>query len=139
MTKDVPEVLFVCVHNAGRNQMAAGLLNKRAGGRVVVRSAGSTPANELNPKVVEAMSEIGIDISREFPKPLTDEFVRAADVVITMGCGDACPIYPGKRYEDWELEDPAGKDMPTVRRLRAEIEVRVERLLEQLAPRGSIA
>jgi len=135
----VPEVLFVCVHNAGRSQMAAGLLNKRAGGRVIVRSAGSTPANEVNPKVVEAMSEIGIDISREFPKPLTDEFVRAADVVITMGCGDACPIYPGKRYEDWGLEDPAGKDMATVRRLRDEIEVRVERLLEQLAPRGSIA
>jgi len=139
MTNELPEVLFVCVHNAGRSQMAAGLLNKRAGGRVIVRSAGSTPANEVNPKVVEAMSEIGIDISREFPKPLTDEFVRAADVVITMGCGDACPIYPGKRYEDWELEDPAGKDMATVRRLRDEIEVRVERLLEQLAPRGSIA
>jgi protein-tyrosine-phosphatase len=139
MTNEVPEVLFVCVHNAGRSQMAAGLLNERAGGRVIVRSAGSIPANELNPRVVEAMSEIGIDISREFPKPLTDEFVRAADVVITMGCGDACPIYPGKRYEDWELEDPAGKDIATVRRLRDEIEVRVERLLEQLAPRGSIA
>jgi arsenate reductase len=139
MTKDVPEVLFVCVHNAGRSQMAAGLLHERAGGRVIVRSAGSTPANELNPKVVEAMREIGIDISRELPKPLTDESVRAADVVITMGCGDACPIYPGKRYEDWELEDPAGKDLPAVRRIRGEIEVRVERLLEQLAPRGSIA
>jgi arsenate reductase len=139
MTKDVPEVLFVCVHNAGRSQMAAGLLHERAGGRVIVRSAGSTPANELNPKVVEAMREIGIDISRELPKPLTDESVRAADVVITMGCGDACPIYPGKRYEDWELEDPAGKDLPAVRRIRGEIETRVERLLEQLAPRGSIA
>ena len=139
MTKEVPEVLFVCVHNAGRSQMAAGLLNDRAGGRVIVRSAGSTPANELNPKVVEAMREIGIDISREFPKPLTDESVRAADVVITMGCGDACPIYPGKRYEDWELEDPAGKDLATVRRIRDEIEGRVDRLVEQLAPRGSLA
>ena len=139
MTKDLPEVLFVCVHNAGRSQMAAGLLHERAGGRVIVRSAGSTPAIELNPRVVEAMREIGIDISREFPKPLTDESVRGADVVITMGCGDACPIYPGKRYEDWELEDPAGKDLATVRRIRDEIEVRVERLLEQLAPRGSLA
>ena len=139
MTKELPEVLFVCVHNAGRSQMAAGLLHERAGGRVIVRSAGSTPANKLNPKVVQAMSEIGIDISREFPKPLTDEFVRAADVVITMGCGDACPIFPGKRYEDWEIEDPAGKDLATVRRLRDEIQGRVERLLEQLAPRGSTA
>jgi arsenate reductase (thioredoxin) len=139
MTKEVPEVLFVCVHNAGRSQMAAGLLQERAGGRVVVRSAGSTPAKELNPMVVEAMHEIGIDVSREFPKPLTDESVRAADVVITMGCGDACPIYPGKRYEDWEFEDPAGKDLATVRRIRDEIVGRVDRLLEQLAPRGSLA
>lgn len=137
MTKEVPEVLFVCVHNAGRSQMAAALLDQRAAGRVHVRSAGSTPANELNPRVIEAMREIGIDISREFPKPLTDEFVRAADVVITMGCGDACPIYPGKRYEDWELEDPAGKDLATVRRIRDEIGARVERLLEELSPRGS--
>jgi arsenate reductase len=139
MTRELPEVLFVCVHNAGRSQMAAGLLHERAGGRVIVRSAGSTPASELNPKVVEAMREIGIDISREFPKPLTDESVRAADIVVTMGCGDACPIYPGKRYEDWELEDPAGKDLATVRRIRDEIEGRVDRLLEQLAPRGSLA
>ena len=139
MTKELPEVLFVCVHNAGRSQMAAALLHQKAAGRVRVRSAGSTPANELNPRVVEAMSEIGLDISREFPKPLTDEYVRAADAVITMGCGDACPIYAGKRYEDWELEDPAGKDLATVRRIRDEIEVRVERLLEQLAPRGSLA
>jgi arsenate reductase len=139
MTKEMPEVLFVCVHNAGRSQMAAGLLHQKAAGRVHVRSAGSTPANELNPKVVEAMREIGIDIRREFPKPLTDESVRAADVVITMGCGDACPIYPGKRYEDWDLEDPAGKDLTTVRRIRDEIELRVERLLEELAPRGSLA
>jgi len=139
MTKELPEVLFVCVHNAGRSQIAAALLHQKAAGRVRVRSAGSTPANELNPRVVEAMSEIGLDIRREFPKPLTDEYVRAADAVITMGCGDACPIYPGKRYEDWELEDPAGKDLATVRRIRDEIEVRVERLLEQLAPRGSLA
>jgi arsenate reductase len=131
--KELPEVLFVCVHNAGRSQMAAGLLSKRAGGRVHVRSAGSIPAKELNPQVVEAMREVGIDISREFPKPLTDEFVRAADVVITMGCGDACPIYPGKRYEDWELDDPAGKDLETVRRIRDEIDARVTALVDQLA------
>ena len=115
ITKDVPEVLFVCVHNAGRSQMAAGLLNKLAEGRVHVRTAGSDPAEEINPAAVEAMAEVGVDLSQEFPKPLTDEFVRAADAVITMGCGDACPIYPGKRYEDWELEDPAGKDLETVR------------------------
>ncbi|HEX9096756.1 MAG TPA: arsenate reductase ArsC [Candidatus Dormibacteraeota bacterium] len=131
--KKVPEVLFVCVHNAGRSQMAAGLLNKRAEGRVHVRSAGSTPADELNPMVVEAMREIGIDISQEFPKPLSDEFVRAADVVITMGCGDACPIYPGKRYEDWELDDPAGQDLETVRRIRDEIDSRVMALVDELA------
>ena len=122
LTKDVPEVLFVCVHNAGRSQMAAGLLNKLADGRVHVRTAGSDPAEEINPAAVEAMAEVGVDLSEEFPKPLTDEFVRAADAVITMGCGDACPIYPGKRYEDWELEDPAGKDLETVRRIRDEIE-----------------
>jgi arsenate reductase len=131
--KDVPEVLFVCVHNAGRSQMAAGLLNQRAEGRVHVRSAGSTPAHELNPGVVEAMREIGIDISQEFPKPLSDDFVRAADVVITMGCGDACPIYPGKRYEDWELDDPAGQDLETIRRIRDEIDLKVVALLDQLA------
>lgn len=117
--------------------MAAGLLTKRAGGRVHVRSAGSTPANELNPRVVEAMQEIGIDISQEFPKPLSDEFVKAADVVITMGCGDACPIYPGKRYEDWELDDPAGQDLATVRRIRDEIDVRVQALVKDLAPKGN--
>ena len=133
MQKDVPEVLFVCVHNAGRSQMAAGLLSKRAEGRVHVRSAGSTPADQLNPRVVEAMREIGIDISQEFPKPLTDEFVRAADVVITMGCGDACPIYPGRRYEDWELDDPAGQDLSTVRRIRDEIDARVRALVDELA------
>lgn len=133
MSKDVPEVLFVCVHNAGRSQMAAGLLNQRAAGRVHVRSAGSSPATELNPNVVLAMQEIGIDIRHEFPKPLTEEFARAADVVITMGCGDACPIFPGKRYEDWELEDPAGKDLERVRVIRDEIAARVNRLLEEIA------
>jgi protein-tyrosine-phosphatase len=130
---DVPEVLFVCVHNAGRSQMAAALLERHAGGRVRVRSAGSEPARSLNPSVVEAMREVAIDISREFPKPLSDGAVRAADAVITMGCGDLCPIYPGKRYEDWDLEDPAGKDLATVRRIRDEIEVKITRLLEELA------
>jgi arsenate reductase len=133
MKADIPEVLFVCVHNAGRSQMAAALLDRLGGGRVRVRSAGSEPARSLNPTVVEAMREVGIDISREFPKPLSDGSIRAADVVITMGCGDACPIYPGKRYEDWDLEDPAGKDLGTVRLIRDEIEVRVTRLLEELA------
>ena len=132
ITKDVPEVLFVCVHNAGRSQMAAGLLKKRAEGRVHVRTAGSDPAEEINPAAVEAMAEVGVDLSQEFPKPLTDEFVRAADAVITMGCGDACPIYPGKRYEDWELEDPAGKDVEIVRRIRDEIDQRVQALLHEL-------
>jgi arsenate reductase (thioredoxin) len=130
----VPEVLFVCVHNAGRSQMAAGLLNQLAAGRVLVRSAGSGPSSQLNPKVVEAMSEIGIDISQEFPKPLTGAMVKAADVVITMGCGDSCPIFPGKRYEDWELEDPAGKDLETVREIRDEITARVRALVGELAP-----
>jgi arsenate reductase len=129
MTAEAAEVLFVCVHNAGRSQMAAGLLEQLANGRVNVRTAGSDPADEINP----------VDLSREFPKPLTDDAVRAADVVITMGCGDACPIYPGKRYEDWELDDPAGKDLETVRRIRDEIGERVRSLLEELAPqeRGS--
>lgn len=135
--KEVPEVLFVCVHNAGRSQMAAGLLDKRGEGRIRVRSAGSTPAAELNPRVIEAMQEIGIDISHELPKPLTDEFVKAADVVITMGCGDACPIYPGKRYEDWDLVDPAGKDLETVRQIRDEIDARVQALVNQLVDKRS--
>src|SRR5215472_5039608 len=130
--KTVPEVLFVCVHNAGRSQMAAGLLAKHAKGKVNVRSAGSTPANEINPAVVQVMDELGVDMSREFPKPLTDEFVQAADVVITMGCGDACPIYPGKRYEDWELEDPAGKSVDEVRRIRDELGARVKQLLADI-------
>ena len=136
MTGEVPEVLFVCVHNAGRSQMAAGLLDRLAAGRVKVRSAGSDPADEINPVAVEAMAEVGVDLSKEFPKPLTDDAVRAAEVVITMGCGDACPIYPGKRYEDWELEDPAGKDLETVRRIRDEIANRVRSLLAELAPSG---
>jgi len=132
VTKEVPEVLFVCVHNSGRSQMAAGLLDKLAEGRVHVRSAGSDPADQLNPNAVEVMEEVGVDISKEFPKPLTDDVVRAADAVITMGCGDACPIYPGKRYEDWELEDPAGKDLETVRRIRDEISEHVDGLVASL-------
>jgi protein-tyrosine-phosphatase len=129
---DVPEVLFVCVHNAGRSQMAASLLNHRAQGRVRVRSAGSDPADRLNPAVVDAMREIGIDISQEFPMPLTDEVVRTSDVVITMGCGDACPVYPGKVYRDWELTDPAGKDLAEVRAIRDEIDGRVQDLIAEL-------
>jgi arsenate reductase len=132
--KDVPEVLFVCVQNAGRSQIAAGLLNHRAQGKVHVRSAGSEPAEQIDPAVVEAMAELGIDLGEEFPKPLTDEVVRAADAVVTMGCGDACPIYPGKRYLDWELEDPAGKDIETVRAIRDEIDGRVRALLAELVP-----
>ena len=132
LTKEVPEVLFVCVHNSGRSQMAAGLLDKLAEGRVHVRSAGSDPTDRLNPNAIAAMEEVGVDISQEFPKPLTDEVVRAADAVITMGCGDACPIYPGKRYEDWDLEDPAGKDLETVRRIRDEIRERIEALIASL-------
>ena len=129
---DRPEVLFVCVHNAGRSQMAAGLVDLRSGGRVGVRSAGSAPADEINPAVVEAMAEVGVDLSREFPKPVTDDAVRASDVVITMGCGDACPIFPGKRYEDWTLDDPAGQDLETVRRIRNEIDARVQTLILEL-------
>jgi arsenate reductase len=132
----VPEVLFVCVHNAGRSQMAAALLDRHAGGRVRVRSAGSAPGDRVNPAVVAAMGELGMDLSKEFPKPLTDESVRAADVVVTMGCGDACPIYPGKRYEDWELQDPAGQPVEVVRRIRDDIDARVRRLLAGLVPAG---
>jgi arsenate reductase len=134
MTKNVPEVLFVCVQNAGRSQMAAGLMDKLGGGRVHVRSAGSEPADQINPAVREAMAEVGVDLEREFPKPLTDEVVRAAEAVVTMGCGDACPIYPGKRYEDWELDDPADEDLPGVRRIRDQIQARIERLLAEVAP-----
>jgi arsenate reductase (thioredoxin) len=129
-----PGVLFVCVHNAGRSQMAAGLVKLRSDGRIHVRSAGSDPGERINPAVVEVMDELGVDLSEEFPKPLTEEAVHAADVVITMGCGDACPIYPGKRYEDWELDDPAGQDVATVRRIRDEIDARVQRLIAELLP-----
>lgn len=132
IVKEMPEVLFVCVHNAGRSQMAAGLVKLRSEGRVHVRSAGSDPGDEINPAVIAAMQEVGVDMSEEFPKPLTDEVVRAADVVITMGCGDACPIYPGKRYEDWTLDDPAGQDLDPVRRIRDEIDERVQRLIAEL-------
>jgi protein-tyrosine-phosphatase len=135
IAKDVPEVLFVCVHNAGRSQMAAALLDHFAQGRVHVRSAGSDPAEQINPAVVAAMAELGIDVSKEFPKPMTDEVVRAADAVITMGCGDACPIYPGKRYEDWELDDPADADLDGVRRIRDDIAQRVRALLAELTVR----
>jgi arsenate reductase (thioredoxin) len=134
MTKEQPEVLFVCVHNAGRSQMAAGLVRLRSEGRIHVRSAGSDPADTINPAVIEAMEEVGVDMAEEFPKPLTDEVVRAADVVITMGCGDACPIYPGKRYEDWVLDDPAGQDLETVRRIRDELDARIQTLVAELAP-----
>jgi arsenate reductase (thioredoxin) len=134
---DRPEVLFVCVHNAGRSQMAAALLDHHANGKVVVCSAGSEPADRLNPAVVAAMAEVGIDLSREVPKPLTDQAVRAADVVITMGCGDACPVYPGKRYEDWQLQDPAGQPLEVVRGIREQIDARVQRLLAELLPAGT--
>jgi protein-tyrosine-phosphatase len=134
IVRDVPEVLFVCIHNAGRSQMAASLLDHHAKGRVHVRSAGSAPADRINPVVAAAMDEWGMDLSREFPKPLTDEFVKAADVVITMGCGDACPIYPGKRYEDWEFQDPAGQPVEVVRRIRDDIDTRVQQLLTELVP-----
>ena len=129
-----PEVLFVCVHNAGRSQMAAALLDHHAAGRVVVRSAGSAPADTINPAVIEAMADLDLDLSKEFPKPLTTEAVQASDVVITMGCGDACPVYPGKRYLDWELEDPAGMGPATVRRIRDDIDARVRQLLSELLP-----
>ncbi len=131
-------MLFVCVHNAGRSQMAAGLLERKAGDRVRVLSAGSEPVDQLNPAVVEAMEEVGVDISAERPKKLETEMVRESDVVITMGCGDACPIFPGKRYEDWELEDPAGKDLETVRRIRDEIAARVDELVASLAAKSNV-
>jgi arsenate reductase len=133
ITKEVPEVLFVCVENAGRSQMAAGLLDKLAAGRAHVRSAGSAPGDQINPNVRQAMAEVGVDLDKEFPKPMTDEVVRAADVVVTMGCGDACSIYPGKRYEDWEVDDPAEADVDGVRRIRDEIEQRVRVLLGEVA------
>ena len=129
-----PSVLFVCVHNAGRSQMAAGWLRELAGDRIEVRSAGSAPAESINPAAVAAMEEVGIDISDQNPKILTTESVQASDVVITMGCGDACPYYPGKRYEDWKLEDPAGKGVAEVRPVRDEIRTRIEELIASLLP-----
>lgn len=132
ISKDVPEVLFVCVQNAGRSQMAAALMDDYADGRVHVRSAGSEPSERVNPNVVLAMSEVGIDLGKEFPKPMTDEVVEAADAVVTMGCGDACPIYPGKRYEDWKVDDPAAEDIDRVREIRDEIDGRVRELLTSL-------
>jgi protein-tyrosine-phosphatase len=132
IVKTVPEVLFVCVHNAGRSQMAAALLQHHAQGAVNVRSAGSAPADTINPAVREVMAEIGLDLSQEFPKPLTDDVVRAADVVISMGCGDACPVYPGKRYLDWELTDPAGKTAEEIRPIRDDIDARVRSLITEL-------
>jgi Protein-tyrosine-phosphatase len=134
MTKSAPTVLFVCVHNAGRSQMAAGYLRHLAGDRVEVLSSGSEPKDQINPVAADVMLEEGIDIRDNEPKILTDDQVQASDVVITMGCGDACKFYPGKRYEDWELEDPAGKDVDTVRRIRDDIRGRIERLIAEIAP-----
>jgi arsenate reductase (thioredoxin) len=130
----VPAVLFLCVHNAGRSQMALGWFNHLAAGRAIAWSGGSEPASEINQDVVQAMSEVGIDISREFPKPWTDGLLGAADVVVTMGCGDACPLVPGKRYEDWELTDPSGKTLEQIRPIRDAIRQRVETLLHELLP-----
>ncbi|MBN6190801.1 MULTISPECIES: arsenate reductase ArsC [Microbacterium] len=132
MTATTPSVLFVCVHNAGRSQMAAGFLRELAGDRIEVRSAGSLPADRINPVAVEAMAEVGIDITAEQPKVLTVDAVKASDVVITMGCGDACPIFPGKRYEDWTLEDPAGQGIEAVRPIRDDIRTRIETLVGEL-------
>jgi arsenate reductase len=134
---DQPEVLFVCVHNAGRSQMAAALLDHRAGGRVRVRSAGTAPAEEINPSVVVAMAEVGLDVTRAFPKRLTDAMARDADVVVLMGCGDACPVYAGKRYLDWDLPDPAGKTVEEIRPIRDAIDRRVRQLVEELVPAGT--
>jgi protein-tyrosine-phosphatase len=134
MSKGKPSVLFVCVHNAGRSQMDAALLARHAGDRVSIRSAGSEPADQLNPAVVAAMREIGVDITNETPKLLTSEFASDADVVITMGCGDTCPVFPGKRYEDWELDDPAGLGLDEVRPIRDEIDARVRNLVAELLP-----
>ncbi|MGP4000620.1 arsenate reductase ArsC [Streptomyces sp. 8N706] len=132
-----PSVLFVCVHNAGRSQMAAAWLTHLAGDRVEVRSAGSTPADQVNPAAVEAMKEVGIDITAETPKVLTVDAVQASDVVITMGCGDTCPVFPGKQYLDWQLEDPAGKGVESVRPIRDEIKTRIEGLISEIAPAGT--
>jgi len=132
MTEPKPTVLFVCIHNAGRSQIAAGYLRHYAGELIEVRSAGSIPAEQINPVAVEVMAEVGIDITAEQPKTLTTDAVRAADIVITMGCGDACPFFPGKRYEDWELDDPAGQPIEVVRGIRDQIEARVRNLITQL-------
>ena len=134
---DIPQVLFVCTHNAGRSQMAAAMLDHAAAGRVRVSSAGSQPADQLNPAVVQAIAELGLDISREFPKPLTTEKVQSADGVSTMGCGDACPVDPGKRYLDWSLPDPAGLDLAAVRPIRDDINQKVRQLLAELVPTQS--
>jgi arsenate reductase (thioredoxin) len=134
MTDAKPSVLFVCVHNAGRSQMAAGFLRHLAGDAVEVRSAGSEPAEQINPVAVDAMREVGIDITDQKPKILTYEDAEASSVVITMGCGDVCPVFPGQRHEDWKLDDPAGQDIGTVRRIRDDIHARVEELLTELAP-----
>jgi arsenate reductase (thioredoxin) len=131
-TTGKPTVLFVCVHNAGRSQMAAGWLQHLAGDRIEVLSAGSEPADQINPIAIEAMREVGIDITAAHPKILTTQAVQDSDVVITMGCGDACPFYPGKRYEDWKLDDPAGQDLPSVRPIRDDIRSRVEELIHSL-------
>lgn len=132
IVSEIPEVLFVCVQNAGRSQMAAALLNVEAKGRIRVRSAGSMPASQLDPTVLAVMSEMGLDLSKDYPKPLTDDVVRASDVVITMGCGDSCPVYPGKRYEDWDLADPAGQSLDTVRAIRDEIHALIKTLVGSL-------
>ena len=132
MSDERPSVLFVCVHNAGRSQMAAGLLERVAGDRIEIRSAGSAPADELNPAVVDAMREVGIDLADRTPKGLSDEAIRDADVVITMGCGDACPIFPGKRYLDWDLDDPAGRPLEEIRPIRDDIDRRIRSLAGEL-------
>ena len=132
VTSDYPSVVFLCVHNAGRSQMAAGWLQRLAGDRIEVFSGGSDPASEVNPAAIQAMAEVGINIANEYPKPWTHEVIQAADMIVTMGCGDSCPIFPGKRYEDWELTDPLGKPVEEVRAIRDEIKQRVETLLAEL-------
>ena len=139
MSTSRPRVLFVCVHNAGRSQMAAGFLTALSQGSVEVRSAGSAPADSINPAAVEAMAEVGIDISAQSPKILTPDTVESSDVVITMGCGDACPFFPGKRYEDWKLDDPAGRGVEGVRPIRDEIKTRIQQLITELLPAESTA
>ena len=132
VAKPLPEALFVCEHNAGRSQMAAALTHELSNGAIAVRSAGTSPVERIHPVVLEAMNEIGIDVRMEFPKPLTDEVVRAADVIVTLGCGDACPVYPGKRYEDWEIADPAGQPIEVVRSIRDDVRHHVTDLLASL-------